>query len=45
MDFPPLITRKRTAIIAITNSMWMIPPELYPKKPMAQRISKITATT
>jgi len=31
------------AIIAITNKMWIIPPALKPKKPMAQKITSITA--
>jgi hypothetical protein len=32
------------AIIAITSRMWIMPPVLYAKNPIAQAIIKITAT-
>jgi hypothetical protein len=34
----------RTATIAITRRMWIIPPELYPKNPIAHAITSTTAT-
>jgi hypothetical protein len=44
MTLLPLISRKIIAIMAITSSMCMRPPALYPINPMAQAIINSTAT-
>ena len=41
--FLPWIILKTTAINAITNSMCIMEPALYAKKPIAQNITNITA--
>jgi hypothetical protein len=39
----PRITRSMTAMIAITNKMWIIPPTWKAKNPTAQPMIKIIA--
>lgn len=39
----PLITLNKIAISAIMSRMWIKPPALYAKKPIAQAITRITA--
>jgi hypothetical protein len=38
-----LMTRRRMQIMAITSSRCMMPPAAYPKNPIAQTTTKITA--
>ena len=37
------MTPSNTAMIAITSSMWIKPPTVVKKNPMAQAITRITA--
>jgi hypothetical protein len=39
----PLTNFSKTAITAITSKIWMIPPALYAKNPIAHEITRITA--
>ncbi len=39
------MTRRSTEIIASTSNIWMMPPKLYPTKPINQPMIKMTAIT
>ena len=41
--FLPCIKRNNTAMMAITNKMWIKPPAWYPTKPISQDMIRITA--